>query len=213
MKNIHCLALLLCIDMACAAQQKNTETPASKTGSVWTNRISRVVKLDDTDLPLKPNLRSEANSNSLLRILNSAIMKRKLVAYGSIENGFNAPLNNIDIMYMFQCTIDSPMILDPATNKYTKRITYTEFNHDEIKKYKVLEEWTFDRDSSKTTVKIIGIAPVKEIYGESGALRGHLPFYWLRYTDVKGILDAYEQEHPNANINLAVWNDYFLPGN
>ena len=62
----------------------------------------------------------------------------------------------------------------------------------DIKMYKVKEDWIFDKQRSKMDIRIIGIAPMKEIRGEDGEVRGYAPIFWLYYPECRYVFKNWE---------------------
>jgi gliding motility associated protien GldN len=64
---------------------------------------------------------------------------------------------------------------------------------DEIVKFRLKEEWVFDKESSKMYVRILGIAPVKSFIDEAtGTVLGESPMFWVYYPDLRPVLALYE---------------------
>jgi gliding motility associated protien GldN len=68
-----------------------------------------------------------------------------------------------------------------------------EFNPDDIVKFRIKEEWVFDKESSRLYARILGIAPVKTYVDQSsGAVLGEAPLFWIYYPDFRPTLAKYE---------------------
>jgi gliding motility associated protien GldN len=68
----------------------------------------------------------------------------------------------------------------------------------DIKMYKVKEDWIFDKQRSTLDIRIIGIAPMKEVKGEDGEVRGYAPLFWLYYPECRYVFanwDAFNREN------------------
>ena len=57
-----------------------------------------------------------------------------------------------------------------------------------VARFMIKEDWIFDRARSVMEVRIIGIAPMIEVRGEEGELRGYRPLYWLYYPECRHLL-------------------------
>ena len=60
-----------------------------------------------------------------------------------------------------------------------------EVTTEEIKMYKLKEDWFFDRTRGVMDVRIIGIAPMKEVRGPNNELRGYRELFWLYYPECR----------------------------
>lgn len=54
-----------------------------------------------------------------------------------------------------------------------------------VDRFMIKEDWIFDRARSKMDVRIIGLAPLVEVRGTDGELRGHRPLLWLYYPECR----------------------------
>lgn len=57
--------------------------------------------------------------------------------------------------------------------------------NERISRFMIKEDWIFDKQRSKMEVRIIGIAPMLELRGDDGELRGHCPLFWLYYPECR----------------------------
>ena len=176
---------------------------------VWTKRVSRLISIADTGDIEKRKLRDESNGVSLAELLMDNVLKGKIRAYTAADSRLTQQLTLPQINMVMNGKPDTIEIEDPITKKRLKKIITRDFVYSEITHFRVLEEWSFDHPSAKTTIQIIGIAPVKDVYGDDGSFRGRMSLCWLRYEDVRAILEQYEQSHPSVNLALSVWNNYF----
>lgn len=49
----------------------------------------------------------------------------------------------------------------------------------------IKEDWVFDKARGEMVVRIIGLAPMIEVRGEFGELRGYRPLFWLYYPECR----------------------------
>jgi hypothetical protein len=76
-----------------------------------------------------------------------------------------------------------------------------------VKKMKFMEEWTMNKWDGTTSCRIIGIAPMQDIYGEDGNYRGPKSLFWVRYDEAFPILNSYAVNYPDNNPLNAYWGD------
>ncbi|MFN3876123.1 MAG: gliding motility protein GldN [Flavobacteriales bacterium] len=62
----------------------------------------------------------------------------------------------------------------------------------DIKMYKIKEDWIFDKQRSTLDIRIIGIAPMKEVKGDDGEVRGYAPLFWLYYPECRYVFANWE---------------------
>lgn len=54
-----------------------------------------------------------------------------------------------------------------------------------VSRFMIKEDWIFNRSKSAMEVRIIGLAPMIELLGEMGELRGFRPLFWLYYPECR----------------------------
>lgn len=85
------------------------------------------------------------------------------------------------------------------------------FNPEDIKKFRLKEEWIFDRESSRMVCRIIGIAPLKSEFVE-GTRRelGSSVMFWVYYPDLRPTLARYEvYNSKNMGAQRMTWEELF----
>jgi hypothetical protein len=61
------------------------------------------------------------------------------------------------------------------------------FKAEQITKFRIKEDWLFLEKENKMVVRIVGIAPVKEITNPDGTISDR-PVFWLYYPDCRNYL-------------------------
>lgn len=85
------------------------------------------------------------------------------------------------------------------------------FNPEDIKKFRLKEEWIFDRETSRMVCRIIGIAPLKSEFVE-GTRRelGSSVMFWVYYPDLRPTLARYEVYNAkNMGAHRMTWEELF----
>jgi gliding motility associated protien GldN len=101
-------------------------------------------------------------------------------------------------------------LLDPTRiDKYV--VNCATLNPDEIVKFRVKEDWVFDRESSRLFCRIIGIAPLKTVVGvDKKTELGVTPLFWIYYPDIRPTLTKYEVYNPkNMGQSRMTWEELF----
>jgi gliding motility associated protien GldN len=89
-------------------------------------------------------------------------------------------------------------------------VTQTSFDPGSVMKFRIKEEWVFDREASRMFVRIIGIAPLKTLYLPNGQERGSSVMFWVYYPDLRPILAKYEVYNPkNMGTGRMTWEELF----
>lgn len=144
-----------------------------------------------------------------IEIMLDAVKKGKVKAYSNMDDRFTTALSKDQIMELLIGKPDTQYVEDPITFELTMQITSREFNPDVVTKYRLKEDWIFDRNLGRMVGRIIGIAPIRDIYNEDGTFRGSQALFWIYYPELREILAQYEVFNPENDIARITWEQFF----
>ena len=104
---------------------------------------------------------------------------------------------------------DTIRVVDPITNQETVKVIRNDFNPNDVMRYRLKEDWVFDKQTSTMYVRIIGIAPLRIIRNADGSERAETPMFWLYYPDLRPILTKYDVYNPRNYSMRMSWEDLF----
>jgi len=112
-----------------------------------------------------------------------------LTAYGTGPAGkddeFHYPLSASQVDSMLNPVVIIPQF-DPVTGEVIGSMeAQTTINSQDIVRYRVKEDWVWDRQRSQRQVRIIGIAPIIEKKDDEGNSQGLAPLFWLYYPECR----------------------------
>ena len=130
----------------------------------------------------------EDRSNLFDVIRDGLLIEGSLVAYstGAIgdEDEFTIPLSPDSIR-----SILNPIERIDDWDEFGEKIGFKEIvtpiESDKITRYRLKEDWIWDRQRSERYVRIIGIAPMIEDYDNDGESIGFAPLFWLYYPECR----------------------------
>jgi len=201
--NLYKIALAAILCSICS-------TAFAQTGNTWKKKVARVIDLVQKEDNKVHHLTNAEQDMPLLEMMATALKAGKLNAYAAFDNNFTSKLSPAEINQILGPKIDTVTITNPIDGKEETKIIHRDFDMSVIHKYRILEEWTFDTNTGKTDIQITGIAPIRDIYGDDGVFRGVQAMFWVHFNDLHSILAKYDQYHPDNNIGVNIWNDYFL---
>jgi gliding motility associated protien GldN len=149
---------------------------------------------------------------SLIDVLYSAINEGSVTAYGnpSMDDEFRQPMTPDEIKSIGGAkeTIEEAVNWEKVANGMTeeealeRNAVVIPFNRNSVKKWRLKEEWFFDKQRSVMDVRIIGMAPLQEDRDEvTGQLTGGFsPLFWVYFNEAREILI-------NAEVFNLVKND------
>ena len=144
-----------------------------------------------------------------IEILIDGIKKGKIKAYSNFDDRFTSALTQDQIKEMLQGKLDTTYAEDPITGNMEQKITQKEFNPDVVTKYRLKEDWIFDRNVGKMVVRIVGLAPLKDIYNDDGSYRVSQPMFWVYFPESRDLLAQYEVFNPENDVARVTWDDFF----
>jgi len=181
-----------------------------ETDILWKKRIWREL---DTREKQNVAFRYAGDENTgggmFIEILIDAIKKGKIKAYQGIDDRFTANMTREDIQAVVAGKVDTVEVEDPINGNKILKENRRDFNPESITKYRIKEDWIFDRNQGQMVVRIVGIAPVQDVIGEDGVYRGSKALFWLYYPDIRGLLAQYEVYNPNNDVARYTWDEFF----
>ncbi|MBL7772309.1 MAG: gliding motility protein GldN [Chitinophagaceae bacterium] len=150
----------------------------------------------------------ESGGGMYIEILIDAIRKGNIVAFS--DERFTIPLSPEDVMTKIAGKSDTNTVVDPVTGEEKQVITVRRFDPETITKFRIKEDWIFDKNEGRMKTRIIGIAPYQDRFSDvDGSFRGSVPLFWLYYPDARGVHVKYEVYNPDNDVYRITWDDYF----
>ncbi len=178
--------------------------PIREADIFWEKRIWRVI-----DTREKINLHFRYPKRMFFEILIDHIESGEIMAFHINDNeDFTEPMTGNDLDGVIY-TRDTIPIFDPITYKETITIVEDKINPEDITRFRVKEIWYFDENSSTMKVRIIGIAPLRDIFDEHDNFLYEMPLFWIHYPSARSAM-AREGAFNRGNDNVVMnWMDIF----
>lgn len=94
-------------------------------------------------------------------------------------------------------------------DKIGSTMTAGEFNPDSIVKFRIKEDWVFDRQRSIFEPRIVGIAPMIKIKA-AGLNLDYQPAFWIYFPDARQILATKEAVNRSSDATGLSFDDVFM---
>ena len=212
MKLAKLLVFTLCITMLCTltgnAQTKILDKPWIKENTptrrvvaythvreadvMWHRRIWREIDLrEKINHPLYFPTQPINDRKSLFDVIKEGVLEGTLTAYDAQDDEFTVQLTKAEAIGKMGDSL-TIMTEDEYGDPTIPQITYNPVETPDIVKYRLKEDWFFDRERSIMDVRIIGICPFMIATDENGNAKGIKPIYWLYFPEARYVFANYD---------------------
>jgi len=167
----------------------------------WQKRIWRVI-----DTQQKMNQIFTYPLQPFIGILLDAAQKPNVRLY--MNDDFKDLITYADVEQRMG-GIDTITVIDPVTYEESTKVVKNDFDWTSVTRFRLKEDWVFDKQRSKMVVRILGIAPIREVYDDNDNYRGEQAMFWAYYPDLRPYLVKQEAFNPYNDSNRLTWDDIF----
>ena len=169
----------------------------------WEKRIWRVIDVNE-----KMNHIFTYPKRQFIQILLDNAYSGDLPAYNPQDDEFTVIMTP-DEVKSIGSGVDTQLVIDPITLEERYEIVIQELDIEKITKFRIKEDWIFDKQTSILWPRILGICPIESRYDESGNFIGDFPMFWVYYPTLRNFLVNEETFNPLNNSNRISWDDIF----
>jgi len=181
-----------------------------KDDAFWGKRVWEEIDIrEKMNLPFRYAVDDDNGNQRLISILINAVRHDSIMAFNPIDDRFTTPMTPDEILNTLQGQQDTIRVVDPVTGQETTQVYRNDFNPDAVQRFRIKEDWVFDKQTSTMYVRIIGIAPEKAITNSDGSIRAYAPMFWLYYPDLRPILARFDVYNPKNFTMRMSWEDLF----
>jgi gliding motility associated protien GldN len=187
-------------------QERTTlaHAPVREADIMWEKRIWRVI-----DTREKMNLPFAAPEAALFDALIAGVRSGDITAYNAVNDKFTLPLS-IEAVETVMSRSDTLRIIDPVTYEESTQVVTNEIDVTNVKRYRIKETWWFDTRTSTLNHRILGIAPLMEMYDNDGNFRFEVPLFWVYYPHARTVLAKHKVYVTGQNTATTLsWEDIF----
>jgi gliding motility associated protien GldN len=162
------------------------------------------------NLPFKYAADENNGNQRFISILFKAIQDSAVTVFDPIDDRFTTPMTKMDIVKKMAgdpITID---VYDSVGNVIGTKTVSRDIVLDSFYKFRIKEEVIFDKESSRLFWRILGIAPVMNVYtAQTNQFVGTQELFWVYYPDMRPIFSKYDVYNGKNYGARMSWEDLF----
>jgi len=189
--------------------------------ALYTQRVWREIDIrEKINLPFRYQAQDDNGDQRFVSILVKAVRDQlkngNAIAFSADDDRFTTFLDSSAFEKAASggvgtCDTVPVYCLDDPTKICKYNVVCNTLNPDDIVKFRIKEEWVFDREASRMFVRILGIAPCKTLFAPDGITeRQSIPLFWIYYPDLRSVLAKYDVYNPkNMGMSRMTWEELF----
>lgn len=157
---------------------------------MWYKRIWREIDLrEKINHPIYYPIEEINDRKSLFNVISNAMFNDGTITPYSVgalgtDDEFSQQLTLDELKSLLSKT-DTQYVEDINTGEQIPKIVVTETTTDKVKRYRLKEEWFFDKQKSVMEVRIVGIAPMVEAFNQQQESMGYKPLFWIYFPEAR----------------------------
>jgi gliding motility associated protien GldN len=178
--------------------------------AVYKQRVWREIDTrEKMNLPFRYAANEDNGNQRFISILFNAIQSGDVTAFSGEDDRFTTPLTAAQVSKALTGGMDTVAVynMEGEVTGYQARQRAVE--PDSIYRFRLKEEWIFDKESSRMFVRILGIAPIMQKYTSTGIALGDFTLFWAYYPDLRPTLAKYEVYNGKNFAGRMSWEELF----
>jgi len=182
---------------------------------MWSTKIERVINLrEKINQVFYYPIQEIDDRRNLIDVLMDAVNEGTITAYGNAykDDEFKSPMSQSDInsIGIDGEAIEITEIYDDEIEDYRPDTIINIFARTNVRKYRIKEEWYFDKQRSVMDFRIIGLCPVMDRYDDNGIYRGESSLFWVYFPEARTVLSKAEVfNHRKNDAARLTYDDIF----
>lgn len=151
------------------------------------------------------------DNGRFINVLLKAIKSDSVLAFSGVDDRFTTPISFDEAVAGFGGGKDTVAKYDLDGNIVGYQVRSRQVAADSVYKYRIKEEWVFNKRDGKTYVRILGIAPVVSFTSSDGSVvpNSEHPVFWIYYPDIRKTLLNSSITNPLKMGGTVTWEEVF----
>lgn len=178
--------------------------------AVYKQRVWREIDTrEKMNLPFRYAADEDNGNQRFISILYNAVQSGAITVFSGEDDRFTTPLTKEQVAQTITGGMDTVPVVDINGEVTGYQARQRMIEPDSIYRFRLKEEWIFDKQSSRMFVRILGIAPVMRKYTTSGIDIGDQVLFWAYYPDLRPTLAKYEVYNGKNYAGRMSWEELF----
>jgi gliding motility associated protien GldN len=178
--------------------------------AVYRHKVWREIDTrEKMNLPFRYAADENNGNQRFISILLKAVQDGEVTVFDPIDDRFTTPLTIGEVAKKIGGGRDSVPHYGPDGTVDRIDVRSREINLDSFYKFKIKEEVIFDKEASRLFWRILGIAPVRNVYSSAGDYIGPQDVFWVYYPDMRPIFSKYEVYNGKNYGARMTWEELF----
>lgn len=205
LRNDNAVDRQLVRDRAPLAYENIREDDAVYKQRVWREIDTR----EKINLPFRYAANEDNGNQRFISILYDAVQSGSITVFSGEDDRFTTPLTKEQVAATITGGMDTVPVVDINGETTGYQARQRMIDPDSIYRFRLKEEWIFDKESSRMFVRILGIAPVMKKYTSTGVEVGDVTLFWAYYPDLRPTLSRYEVYNGKNYAGRMSWEELF----
>lgn len=178
--------------------------------AVYKQRVWREIDTrEKINLPFRYAANEDNGNQRFISILFNAIQSGDVTVFSGEDDRFTTPMTKEEVSKSITGGLDTVPVVNMEGEVTSYEARQRMIEPDSIYRFRLKEEWIFDKESSRMVVRILGIAPVMTQYTSSGIAVGDRVLFWAYYPDLRPTLAKYEVFNGKNYAGRMSWEELF----
>lgn len=178
--------------------------------AVYKQRVWREIDTrEKINLPFRYAANEDNGNQRFISILFNAIQSGDVTVFSGEDDRFTTPMTKEEVSKSITGGMDTVPVVDMNGEVTSYEARQRMVEPDSIYRFRLKEEWIFDKESSRMFVRILGIAPIMTQYTSSGIAVADRTLFWAYYPDLRPTLAKYEVFNGKNFAGRMSWEELF----